>query len=61
MGDYKNGIREGKGKIVNKKGTIAYDGEWKANMPHGKGWAPNSEGVFTERSWIEGLDEMLIH
>jgi hypothetical protein len=40
-GDYYRGQKDGLGKIVNKSGYIAYDGEFKNGLPNGRGKAPN--------------------
>lgn len=60
IGEYKQGIREGNGKIINKNQTVAYDGEFKNNMPHGKGMAPGKEGEMKEREWADGIDKELV-
>lgn len=60
VGEYKNGIREGKGKIINKNGSIAYDGEFKNNMPNGKGVAPTKSGELKEKLWVDGIDKDLL-
>jgi len=36
-GDYRKGKREGVGKIVNKDGSLCYEGEFWAGFPHGSG------------------------
>ena len=60
IGEYKNGIREGKGKIINKNGTTPYEGEWKNGLPNGKGCAPSKSNKMMEREWIDGLDKELL-
>ena len=57
MGEYKNNHKEGPGKAVNKNGTIAYDGTFVNNIPHGKGKVQSKDGKINEREWIEGIDK----
>ncbi|MRH41267.1 hypothetical protein GH741_01100 [Aquibacillus halophilus] len=35
-GEYKNGLRDGYGKYIDRKGNI-YQGEWKDDLPYGEG------------------------
>ena len=44
IGRYVNGEKEGKGTIYNGDGTIGYSGEWKAGLPHGKGFTVTNHG-----------------
>lgn len=42
---------------MNKNGTIAYDGTFVNNIPHGKGKVQSKDGKINEREWIEGIDK----
>ena len=57
VGEYKNGVREGKGKIINRNKSVPYDGEWKNGLPNGKGMALDKYGEMKEREWIDGVDK----
>ena len=35
--------------IINKNGSKAYEGEFKSNMPNGKGTAPTKSGELKEK------------
>jgi hypothetical protein len=59
-GEYYHGVKEGFGAVYGKDGKVAYDGQFKNNMPHGKGQAPNDQGEMKERVWIEGIDKSAI-
>lgn len=60
IGEYRNGVREGKGKVLRRDGSLAIEGEFKNDLPNGKGMAPNSEKVLNEVFWVDGLDSRLL-
>ena len=37
---------------MNKNGTVAYEGEFDNNVPHGKGKIQSKDGKFSERVWV---------
>lgn len=43
-GTYKKDVKEGKGTIYTKDNSVAYCGEMKNGLPHGKGWVPGPDG-----------------
>lgn len=45
VGELKNGMRSGRGKIEYKSGA-RYDGEWKANLKHGQGEYFREDGSY---------------
>lgn len=54
VGQLRNGKQEGYGKLIYKDGTF-YEGEWKDNIPHGKGafYYPN-KGYKFECTYVDG-------
>lgn len=58
-GSYKNDVKEGKGTIYGKNKLIAFQGEIKNGLPHGKGKAPGSDGQLYEVTWNEGISSMI--
>lgn len=47
-GIYKNGERNGKGKLVHSDGMIEFEGEFKDGFPHGNGTMYDSEGKISK-------------
>lgn len=45
--------------MYNSDDTIAYEGEIKNGLPHGKGKVKTGDG-FVEANWNEGIDVSLI-
>jgi hypothetical protein len=46
-GDFKGGLRHGKGVFISEKGAHKYEGSWKNSLKHGQGteiW-PNADKV----------------
>lgn len=56
VGEYRHNHREGKGTLYNMNNTIAYEGEWSDNLPHGEGITTTTHGETLHRLWIQGLD-----
>ena len=54
IGDFKNGLREGKGKWIHN--NFSYEGELKQDRLHGKGKLIH-KGVVTAGYWFEGTIE----
>ncbi|NVM77098.1 hypothetical protein FHW83_002904 [Duganella sp. SG902] len=52
-GQYKNGLREGKGSAIEKDGT-RYDGEWRAGLREGRGVANFPLGGSYDGPWRDG-------
>ena len=52
-GYFKNGKREGKGRINNQDGSF-YVGNYENNMPNGKGYYKWAEGEEYEGQWRDG-------
>ena len=57
-GEFKNGIREGKGKFIYNNKNI-YDGEWKNDIKEGKGIMnyKNGEKIYIKRDKFEELEK----
>jgi len=49
-GGCKNGLREGKGKLIYIDGKV-YEGEWKTDLPDGKGKVTYTDGVVYDGYW----------
>ena len=47
-GEFKGGLRDGKGMLFSSSGDVIYDGEWKDNVKEGKGteYFPESNGRY---------------
>ena len=52
VGCYKNGEKDGNGVIYNRDDTVAYDGEFKNGLPHGKGKKRNKNGEIAEFEYV---------
>ena len=55
-GDYLNGKKEGHGAIINCNDSIAYEGEFADDIPHGVGYIYDGKGNKMKRRWIRGID-----
>jgi antitoxin component YwqK of YwqJK toxin-antitoxin module len=56
-GGYKNGQREGKGKLINKDGTISYEGDFHDGLPNGSGKSFKNGSILHEGRFIDGISE----
>ena len=52
IGEFKNGKRDGKGKITLYDGEV-YEGNWKDDMKHGAGVLTTADGKKYEGEWLE--------
>lgn len=60
-GSYKNGKKDGKGILYNYGDTIAYEGDFSNDVPHGIGRIPHPiTKQMVESRWVEGIDETLL-
>lgn len=48
------------GKLINPGDKVAYDGEFKDGLPHGKGYITDKNGERQESLWIMGIDEDIL-
>ncbi|MFC1844508.1 hypothetical protein ACFLZ5_06915, partial [Thermodesulfobacteriota bacterium] len=53
VGEFKNGMRNGKGKLVLADGEV-YEGNWKNDRKHGAGVLKTATGKKYEGNWFEG-------
>lgn len=58
-GTYKDNERHGKGKIYSKNKSIAFEGEMKNGLPHGRGKSPGPDGEYYEVNWNEGISSII--
>lgn len=56
VGGYRQDRKEGEGTIFNFDGSVAYQGEFKNGLPHGK----DSGNKAVETIWEEGIDSRLL-
>lgn len=53
-------MKEGNGQLINKEGQVVYSGEFRNDLPHGKGIARDDDGRMKERNWVEGIDKTFL-
>lgn len=57
VGKFENGLRSGYGRAIYPDGSV-YMGEWKNNLPHGKGrlqsLTQNNQKEFYDGDWVAG-------
>ena len=54
-GEYRDGMKNGRGKLLNFDRVLSYEGEFKDGVPHGTGTAypPNKGPYITE--FVQGI------
>jgi len=50
-----NGLRHGKGKYINQKEGVEYEGQWEAGMRHGYGELRYKNGSIYQGHWERGM------
>lgn len=51
-GEYRGGVREGKGALYNPSNKIAYEGEFSKGLPHGNGFILDKKGNKCATIWV---------
>lgn len=55
-GEYRDGLRNGKGTIFNPSDQKAYEGDMLNGLPHGVGEVSDKSGRKHTAKWTEGID-----
>lgn len=55
-GEYRDGVRQGKGALYNPNNRLAYEGDFEKGMPHGEGSILDPTGKKLKTKWVEGID-----
>ena len=55
IGQFKDGLYHGKGKLYNEKGILVYEGDFINGKPEGKGKYIEDDGEYYIGQWKNGL------
>lgn len=58
-GEYKNDKKSGFGRLFNSDKTLAYEGQWKDDIPDGKGCSYDLKGKQHESEFIRGISKII--
>jgi hypothetical protein len=56
VGEYREGKKCGNGIVYNCNNTIAYEGEFEDDLPHGEGAIYDEKEIKIKRKWVRGID-----